>query len=174
MPAIQTVREDVYTCALEECDNDRTPSTSVRGSYCSRDCADRADGRALLQDIEQDHRFCWGCFRKRKDVERVPDEARRGRGRFTAEAMIGFETPTRHVERGPYGLECTCGAVDHDVDYVEARDRAPFHWFLSAASRQLVADGRREDAINAAALADRLWQGDDLALAVGRALDEPR
>ncbi|WP_436933675.1 hypothetical protein [Halovenus marina] len=170
MSTVDLVPEQRYECALEECDQERTPSTSIAGSYCSDECAARAAGRALLQDIEQDHRFCWSCFRQRKSIERPTAEAKRGRGRWTAEAMVGFEYATEHVDMGPYGLECTCGAVDHDLDWTEVRDRTPFHWYLGLASRQLVADGRRDDAVDVAELADQLWLTDDLELSVGRAL----
>lgn len=170
MPRIQVVSEERYSCGHGDCDNDRTASTSVAGSYCSRECRDRADGKGLLEDIRQDHRFCWSCFRQRKSIEKPPAQVKRGRGKHTAEAIVGFEYLTEHSERGSHGIECTCGAVGHDIDWSEARQKAPIHWFLTLASRQLVDDGRRDDSIDVVTLADELWQTDDLELAVGRAL----
>ena len=169
MPSITITREKRCECALDDCDAEFGVSAAV-GSYCSRKCRRRDRGRRLLRDIRQDHRFCWSCFRQRKEIERPPDNALRGRGRFTAEALIGFEYETEHVEHGPHGIECECGGIDHDMPDFGQRDQTPFHWYLALASRQLVADGRREDAVDTAVFADELWQTDDLELAVGRAL----
>jgi len=144
--SVELTSQRRYECALEECNTKRPRTSIVDGSYCSRDCADRAHGRRLLGDIKQDHCYCWSCFRQRKRVERPTDEALRGLGAVTADALIGYESPTAAVERGDYGLECECGA-----------------------------DGRRDDAVDAATLADELWAGGDedvpLELAVGRALE---
>lgn len=173
--SVELTRQRRYECALKGCDNERTRTSSVDGSFCSRACADRAQGRALLQDIRQDHRFCWSCFRQRKRVERPTDEALRGLGAVTADALVGYESPTPAVKRGDYGLECECGAVDPDIPDWGRRAAGPFEWFLQLASERLVADGRRDDAIDAATLADELWaDGDEdlaLELAVGRALE---
>jgi hypothetical protein len=129
----------------------------------------------LLQDIRQDHRFCWSCFRQRKEVERPTDAARRGWSLLIDEAVVGYEHPTKAVEQGPYGLECTCGAVYHDDPVYDQRHEGPFEWFLQVASERLVADGCRDDVVDAATLADELWAngaGDvPLELAVGRALE---
>jgi hypothetical protein len=173
--SVQTTQQRRYECSLKGCDAERTRTSSVEGSYCSRDCADRAHGRALLQDIKQDHCYCWSCFRQRKRVERPTDEALRGLGAVTADALIGYESPTAAVERGDYGLECECGAVDHDLPDWGQRSAGPWEWFLQLASEELVDDGRRDDAVDAATLADELWAGGDedvpLELAVGRALE---
>jgi len=173
--SVQLTQQRRYECSLEDCDNERTRTSSVDGSYCSRACADRARGRALLRDIRQDHRFCWSCFRQRKKVERPTDEARSGWSLLIDEAVVGYESPTPAVERGDYGLECKCGAVDHDLPDWGRRAAGPFEWFLQLASERLAADGRRNDAVDAATLADELWvdgAGDvSLELAVGRALE---
>jgi len=170
MPSITITREQRYDCSFEDCTDQRTPSTSVAGSYCSPECATRATGRKFLRDVEHDHRFCWSCFRQRKEIERPTDEARRGKGRFTAKAMVGLEYRTEHVEEGPYGLECECGAVDHDTPEYDRREAGPYHWFLLLVSQQLVAEGQREDEIDIETFADVYWSTDDLELAVGRAL----
>jgi len=164
-----------YDCSLDGCDNDRTPASTVAGSYCSRECADRSDGRALLRDIRQDHRFCWSCFRQRKEVERPTDEARSGWSLLIDEAVVGYEYPTEFVEQGPYGLECKCGALDHDDPVYDQRHEGPFERFLQLASERFVADGRRNDAVDAAALTDEFRVDSDedvpLELAVGRSLE---
>jgi hypothetical protein len=172
--SVELTRQRRYECALEECSNERTQTSSVDGSYCSRECADRAHGRGLLQDIRQDHRFCWSCFRQRKRIERPTDETLRGLGAVTAEALVGYESPTPAVESGDFGPECTCGAVDHDLPDWGQRSAGPWEWFLRLASERLAADGRRDDAVDAATLADELWADGaadvPLELAVGRAL----
>jgi hypothetical protein len=170
MPTIELTRQRQYECHFADCDERRTPHSSVAGSFCSPECAARHEGRQFLRAVRYDHRFCRSCWRQRKEIERPTDEARRGKGRFTAEAMIGFEHPTRHVNRGPYGLECECGAVDHDTPDFDRRDDGPYHWFLYLVSQQLVAEGQREDAIDLRTFADTYWRTDDLELAVGKAL----
>jgi len=173
--SVKLTRQRRYECALEECDGERTRTSSVDGSYCSRECADRARGRGLLRDIRQDHRFCWSCFRQRKEIERPTDEARSGWSLLIDEAVVGYQYPTKVVEQGPHGLECKCGAIDHDDPGYDRRHEGPFEWFLQLASEQLVDDGRRDDAADAATLADELWAGGagdvPLELAVGRALE---
>lgn len=173
--SVELTRQRRYECALEECDNERTRTSSVDGSYCSEKCANRARGRGLLRDIRQDHRFCWSCFRQRKEIERPTNEARRGLAPITDAALIGYEYLTPAAERGDHGPECKCGAVDHDLPDWGQRSAGPWEWFLQLASERLADDGRRDDALNAAKLADELWtRGDDnvpLELAVGRALE---
>jgi hypothetical protein len=169
MSQIDIVPEDRHTCSLDGCDTEFTASRSVAGSYCSRDCRDRAADQRFLNAIEQDHRFCWNCFRQRKEIERVPDEARRGRGKWTAEALIGFEFLTEHAEEGPYGIECKCGGINHDVDWGGRRSE-PFLWYLRIAGLTLYREGQRDQDINIVVLADELYSTDDLELAVGRAL----
>ena len=168
--SVTITQERRYDCSFADCDGDRTPSTSVAGSYCSEECATRAVGRAFLRDVEHDHRFCWSCFRQRKEVEKPPDEIKRGRGRHTAEAIVGYEYHTEHISGGDYGLECTCGAIDHDTPPLDRSTKGPYLWFLTLASKQFVAEGRREDCIDIVTLADELWETDDLELAAGRAL----
>ena len=170
MPSITLVQEDRYDCSFEDCDQQRTPSSSVAGSYCSTECAARATGRSFLDDVRQDHRFCWSCFRQRKEIERPTDETLRGRGRHTAEAIVGYQYSTEHTDEGSWGLECTCGAVDHDTPAYDQRESGPYHWFLYQISRQLVAEGQRETVLDLVTFADVYWETDDLELAVGRAL----
>jgi len=174
--SVTITHQQRYTCAHDDCNNTRTQTSSVDGSYCSRDCADRSAGQAFLQDIKQDHRFCWSCFRQRKRVERPPKKALRGLGRVTADAVIGYQSPTPAVQQGDYGLECTCGAVDHNTPDYTRRTAGPYSWYLANLTRRLRADGRRDTTIDPAQLADELWnhgsQDVSLELAVGRALNE--
>lgn len=170
MSTVQLVEEQEYPCSHDDCDATRTPNSSVRGSFCSVECAARDLGEAFLEDVRHDHRFCWSCFRTRKNIERPTDEARRGLGPITDAALVGYEYYSEHVEMGPHGLECECGAVDHDIPDWEQLEDGPFHWYLTLISEQLAAEGQREDTIDIVVLANIYWARDDLALAVGGAL----
>jgi hypothetical protein len=150
-----------YQCELDDCPETRTPQSSVAGSYCSRDCANRARAQHLLTDIQQDHRFCYSCFRQRKTIERPTDETRRGWPPIIDDAVIGYEHPTEHVNRGPYGLECTCGAIDHDDPKYHRHTPGTFEQYLAAASHVLVDDGRRDTAIDPHALTYALTDDTD-------------
>lgn len=170
MARIRTVKPRQFDCSFADCDQQRTKHSSVAGSFCSEECAARHEGRKFLNQVRTDHRFCWSCFRARKEIERPTDEARRNLDPICDQALVGFEYHSEHVEMGPYGLECECGAVDHDVEEWDRRDEAPYHWYLYRVSQQLVAEGQREDAIDLETFADALWETDDLELAVGLAL----
>jgi hypothetical protein len=159
--SVTITHQQRYTCAAADCTNTRTPSSSVDGSYCSRDCADHARAHHLLTDIKQDHRFCYSCFRQRKTIERPPDETRRGWSPLIDEAVIGIEHPTEHVDLGPYGLECTCGALTHDDPKYRQHEPGTFEQYLAAASHQLVEDGRRDTAIDPSVLTHALTTDTD-------------
>jgi len=169
MASITITTPDTYECSFDDCSRQFTDRTAVQGSYCSRECAHRAAARSLLRDIRQDHRFCWACFRQRKEIERPSDEFLRGRGRHAAEAIVGFEYLTGTTEKGPHGIECECGALDHDVDWGQ-RAAGPYEWYLYRCSLQLRDEGKRDDALDLPTLVDALWETDDLELAVARAL----
>ena len=176
MSTVTRTQAPRYPCAHPDCDADRTAHSSVAGSYCSERCAALDTGASFLRAVRQDHRFCWSCFRQRKEIERPSDAARRGRGRYTAEAMVGFEFPTKHVEVGPHGLECHCGAIDHDTPEWDQRRCGPYHWFLYLVAEEMVAEGQRETSLDLVTFAEELWQTDNLALALGRAFraaDDP-
>jgi len=190
--SVQTTRPDEDTCAFPDCDAAFSVPNAVRGSYCSQDCADRHDGRRLLRHLRQDHRVCSSCFRLKKDVE-VPSEifeqehfdrtgsgwTRDDDGRVTLEfygqdtareAVVGIQHHTEHASMGPHGLECECGAVDHDSESDLLRSREAWHWWLAVTTRLHRAEGQRDDAVDPVTLADVYWATDDLELAAGRAL----
>jgi len=170
MPRIRFVSPEEYDCARDGCDETRTKHTSVEGSYCSRECADRAAGAALLRDLRHDHRFCGTCFRRKKDVETPTDEARRGWSLTIDKSVVGYESPTEHAERGPFGTECECAVVDHDAGIDWVRDSEPYHWYLARAVEYLRERGKRDDSLDVTTLAEQRWAGTDLTLAAGRAL----
>jgi len=171
MPRVTVVEPDRYECSREGCHERKTQHGMVDGSYCSEECAARAAGADFLDVVKHDHRFCWSCFRQRKEIERPSAETRRGLAPVIDEALIGYEYPTEHVSEGAWGLECTCGAVDHDMPAYEAPDNVPY-WYLYLIGEQLVADGHRDSGLGLKTLAEVHWATDDLELAVGRALRE--
>jgi len=169
--SITLTRQETYDCALAECDATRTRTSSVAGSFCSEKCAARDRGRKLLGNLKHDRRWCWSCFRQRVEIERPTAAARRHLdGPIIDDALVGFEYGTEYVDRGAHGIECTCGAVDHDLDADWVRDSGPYHWYLIRAIEQTAAEGQHDDSVDIEVLADALWQTDDLELAVGLAL----
>jgi len=168
--SVTLTREETYRCELPDCDNTRTPSSSVAGSFCSQECAARHRGRAVLRDLRQDHRWCLSCWRERKEIERPTAAARRGLGPQTDAALVGYEYTTEHVDRGPYGLECTCGAVDHDIEGWIQHETGPYHWHLKRLVEQTAAEGQHDSEFDLATFADVFWETDDLELALGAAL----
>lgn len=162
---------DRDTCADPDCDQEYPVPNAVAGSYCSQDCADRHDGRRLLRNIREDHRFCWSCWRARKEIERPTAYARRQLDTWRIDdAVVGFEYHTRHVDLGDHGLECECGAVDHDIDEWITRTEGPYHWLLKLIIEQMNDEGQHHHSFDIATFADTYWRTDDLELAVGRAI----
>jgi hypothetical protein len=170
---VRTVTPDRDTCAFDDCDAEYAVPNAVAGSFCSAECAARDRGRSFLRSIRHDHRFCWSCFRLRKEIERPTDEARRGLGPVTDAALVGYEYHTEHVDMGEHGLECTCGAVDHDIDAWIDRESGPYHWYLRILVEQTRIEGQHEYTFDLETFADEYWAEDDLELALGRALSTP-
>jgi len=192
--SIQVTHQKADTCAFPDCDKEFQVLNAVAGSYCSQECHDRHAGRRLLRTIRQDHRFCWSCWRPRKELEQPTEEYRTrafatsgvgltvdGEGALTAErygqelsneAVVGFEHHSRHVTMGPYGLECECGAIDHDnVDW-DKREDVAYHWQLKRVIQQMTDEGAHDYQFDVVTFAEELWATDDLELAVGRAIEE--
>lgn len=216
--SVQTTRAKTDRCALPECRDTFSVLNAVEGSYCSRDCYDRHRGRKLLRNIRHDHRFCWSCWKSKKTLEQPTEEYRnrhfqRSESKLTRtadgdlevervgqevsrDAVVGHEHHTRHVRRGPHGLECDCDAVSHDIDDWDRRGSEPYHWRLKRIVDQLREEGQDSRRFDIATFAEVLWQTGkanpgtggfdgfdlleydapprirgDLELAVGRALD---
>jgi len=162
--------QESYGCNFPDCDDTFTPSSSVAGSFCSKECAARDRGRRILNLLRYDHRFCWSCWRERKEIEQPTAEARRGLGPVTDGAVVGYEYLTEHAEMGPYGTECHCGAVDHDVDGWDRRDDAPYRSHLALIVERTREEGQHEYGFDADRFDAVLDQTDDLELALGAAL----
>lgn len=151
-----------------------TTESAVGGSYCSTECRDRATGDRVLGHLRQDHRFCGSCYRPRKTVYRPADsevEKLRSKALIIRESFVGFEELTEFVSEGPYGIECNCGTIAHRDSEPLFRDGEPYEWWLARAVEQLREEGVWEYDLDVATFADALWAGDDLALAVGRAVE---
>jgi len=71
---VHELRSQTYNCEHDPCQGVRTAQGSVQGSYCSHECYLRAQGQALLNVIKHDHRYCYTCFRRLKDVHRPSEE----------------------------------------------------------------------------------------------------
>jgi hypothetical protein len=187
-------RSQSASCAYRACDASRDPHDSVEGSYCSQACYYRDRGDRLLRAIEHRHELCSTCFRLTKDIERPPVEYLRRHFRrsgvgwsregadepwtverygqeVSRDAVVGFADATEHATPGSYGLECRCGAVDHDIDEQAIRDTQAWEWWLQVATEYLQDIGAREDALTAPTVAHAYWRTEDLRYAVGLALD---
>lgn len=165
---------DRYECAREGCPERFAERAAVAGSYCSRRCADRDRGEAVLAHLERDHRFCSSCYRPHKVVYRPADSETpqlRSKALVIRESFVGFETLTEHAESAAYGIECECGAVGHRTVEGLCREGAPYEWYLALAVRQLRAEGEWDYQLDIATFADAIWEGAALPVAVGRALE---
>lgn len=168
--SVTLTRQQSYDCGFADCSETTTPSSSVDGAYCSRECAARDRGRRILNLLRHDHRFCWSCWAERKEIEQPTAETRRGLGPIADDAVVGYEYLTEHAEMGPYGTECTCGAVDHDVDGWDRRDDGPYRSYLAAIVDRTREEGQHEYAFDRERFDTILDETDDLELALGAAL----
>jgi hypothetical protein len=130
----------VETYACSECGDDRTPATSVRGSFCSAACYYRHRGRQALRAIQQDHRFCGSCFRRVKTTSRPSDDRLRRHDvpRRIREAFVGYQDATEHatvavdefdgldehavLRKTGTRLACRCGTVDPQDEHAVLRE----------------------------------------------------
>lgn len=168
--SITITQAETDTCDHPDCEADYVAHNGVDG-HCCEACAARHRGQNLLDHIAQDHTICASCWRRRKTVERPTAYARRGLGPVTDDALVGYEDHTEHVEMGPYGLECECGAIDHDIDGWDQHEGVPYHWYLKRVVDEMRREGQHDYHFDLETFADTLWQTDDLPLAVGRAID---
>ncbi|SEO70306.1 hypothetical protein SAMN05216388_101748 [Halorientalis persicus] len=86
------------------------------------------------------------------------------------ESFVGYEELTEHAEQGAYGIECSCGSVGYGDPESLCRDGSPYEWFLKRAIGQLRREGAWGHRFDVATFADAMWEGDDLDLAVGKAI----
>ena len=181
-------------CAYRDCETTVHAHEAVEGSYCSQACYYREVGAGLLGHLTRRHEICGTCFRLTKDIERPPAEYLRTHFRrsgvgwtlaedgeawtverwgqeLSREAVVGFAQPTEHATPGAFGLECRCGAIDHDIDDQDVRDLTSWEWWLQLATEYLRDIGARETTVTAATVGHAYWRTGDMEFAVGLALD---
>jgi hypothetical protein len=139
MSATDTHTTESYTCS--HCDGERSPETSVRGSFCSAACYYRHRGTKALHAIRQDHRFCGSCFRRIKTTSRPAERTlqRQQVSLLVREAFVGYQDRTEHATVGVdefdrdaernhalrvegTRLSCRCGTVDPQDEHEVLRD----------------------------------------------------
>lgn len=163
-----TRRPRSFDCAREGCDTAFEEGAAVAGSYCSTRCRDTATGEKILNAIRHDHRVCSTCFRLRKEIETPTDDYRRRFTDLQNEAIVGYESLTEHAGYGEFGVECVCGAVDGEWDWL--RSEFAIEWWLSTAVEYLRGRGRFDYAVEPRQLSDARAGGErSLEHALGRA-----
>ena len=163
-------RQSFYECSHPDCDNDH----SRTASYCSEDCRLKHKGRKLLRNVKHDHRFCSTCFKPLKIVYRPEDSKTpklRKKALIIRESFVGFQDFTEHVEHGDYGIECSCGNVDHYHSEPDFRDSEGYEWWLRLVIETFNKEGQLDADFDLETFADTFWQTDDFELAVGKALE---
>jgi hypothetical protein len=178
--SIRISSAETDTCDDPGCDERYIAPNGVDG-HCSQDCADRHRGRKLLRNVRTDHRWCWSCWKPKKTIEKPSEQYRNrafdesgveltqdGDGELfvqrygqedTRDAVCGFEHYTRHVTRGPYGIECECAAISHDIDEWDRRDEGVPAWRLKRIVDQMRREGQHDHHFDPEAFANTLWRG---------------
>ena len=144
------------------------------GQYCSEECLISQQGEKALRNIKHDHRFCSTCYKPLKVVYRPDDRDTpelRKKALIIRESFVGFQDFTEHVEHGNYGIECSCGNVDHYHCEEAFRDGQPYEWYLKLAFEKFHQEGQMDDRFDLRVFADTFWHTDDFELAVGKALE---
>jgi hypothetical protein len=181
-------RSDIYDCKHEPCTGVVTPVDAIEG-YCSRECQLRDRGQRLLNLIQHDHRFCYTCFRKLKEVYNVPEWRRRRIDPVTESVVTGFQYRTEHAEFGQQrrrrpgtlpddtqtGTICECGQTNHgDRDeLLQSSSIKTAATNLHATLEAFRAEGQHTSRIDFEELVDVLYaqyqhdESYDFALAVG-------
>lgn len=160
-------------CQYSGC-HDRGPEWEFTdGQYCCTEHAIRDAGDDVLSTLAHDHRFCSSCYRPVRVVYRPADSEcpkLRTKALVVRESFVGYEELTEHAEQGAYGVECTCGSVGYGDPESLCRDGSPYEWFLKRAVGQLRREGAWDHRFDVATFADAMWDGDDIDLAVGKAI----
>jgi len=141
--------------------------------YCSEECEIADRGQGLLNQIENDHRFCGSCYKPIKTVYRPADETTpelRKKALVIRESFVGFEDLTEHAEKGQYGIECSCGNISHYHAEELLRDGEPYEWFLKLSVETFREEGQREDTFCIETFCNVYWETEQFAYAIGKAL----
>lgn len=185
----------IVGCQYHDCDEHGQEWQFTDGKYCSTEHKHRALGADLLETIERRHELCRTCFRLRKDIERPPPDylqshfdlsgvgwyregedepwtIERWGQELSREAVCGYAYPTEFAAMGPYGLECSCGAIESDTDEPAIRDLERWPEWLALATDYLFEIGAIEHTLDAETVEYAYAQEevDTLEYAIGLAL----
>lgn len=72
MSTANTQHQETYEC--ETCGGPRTRESSVAGSFCSTDCHARHRGRGILRELRRDHKYCFTCFARLKELDEPTEQ----------------------------------------------------------------------------------------------------
>jgi len=188
------------TCKSDDCEETGQEWEFRNGEYCSTECFHRDRGRRLLTNIKYDHRWCHGCFRRLKTINKprakdpgfvvgyqfLTEHARYGE--FEGRAVVNERTctddrrpPSPSERLTMTGTICECGTTDHRDDYLREASQVSVREAAKRLCRALVwtgAEGQHDKTIDARELARTLRESAeergewDWALAVGRAVDD--
>ena len=171
--SVTVTKPESDTCSRETCETEFLIPNAKRGSYCSLECADRDDAESVLDVLSRAHDFCASCYKPKKVIYR-PDEAStpalRRKPLLIRDAFVGFEDITRYAKLGDYGIECECGAVNHDLATDLCRDGEPYEWYLQLAVDHFRKKGKWEYKFDVETFCETFWQTTDFELATGKAL----
>lgn len=116
-----TSEPPVYECTY--CSGERTPHSSVKGSYCSLACYYRQKGQKALARIQSHHAWCATCFKPVKEIE--PPTEYVLQAVECDDALVGYQYQTEHTDRGVDEADldqwrrlvftrwsCECGTID--------------------------------------------------------------
>jgi len=164
-----STRSRFYECSHPECNTEH----SRTGSYCSPECRTKHKGRKALLNIKHDHRFCSTCYKPLKVVYRPDDRDTpelRKKALIIRESFTGFQDYTEHVEHGNFGIECSCGNVDHYHSEELLRDNEGYEWYLKLVFQKFRAEGQIDSEFDIECFCNTYWETGDFELSVGRSL----
>lgn len=106
----ESADRETYECERDGCETSVEADKLVKEEYCSWDCYHRDEGEPLLNLVENDHRFCYNCFRQKKELERPGQDTSVVVGPVRHEAapdvasdvLIGYQHLTEHAELDSY------------------------------------------------------------------------
>lgn len=188
-----TTTSETASCSHPNCAESYPLSEDVDG-HCSQQCVQRHRGQRLLNLVKHDHRFCFTCFARLKEIEAIPDEVRRDMEPVVESAATGFQYRTEHGHLGEvarrrdeYGFEtrvgtiCECGNANTREREAIIRELSSIKTTALQLHRALTAlrrEGQHGKDIDLLALAKALREQDeagddwDFQLAVGRAVED--
>jgi len=177
-----------YTCSY--CDGPRSAATSVRGSFCSRQCYLSHKGSKALDQLDSDHRICPSCFALCKTVHRPSDEALEDLGvpETIRDIFRGYQYATEDgafhedylireraesevlpPQKAIGRIGCRCGTVDLQERELTLTKAEGAHVILRlvARLRELSEEGALEASVDSTALVEAYTDRGSLVYAIG-------